>query len=323
MFGFKHQKPSRLCDIGSCLRTAADRSQQAVGNGAFTLVELLVVIAIICTLAGLLLPAVQSAREAGRRASCANNLKQIGLAFLLHHDVYGHFPSGGETRLYPNLTSSGAPYSGPEQTGSWAFQILPQMEEDALYHCGDIKTIKTTPVALYFCPSRRRAQVAAVGLEPGEQGNALMDYVASNQDGADQSDASYNRGTGVVREKAVIRIEKITDGTTKTLLVGEKRLCIATLGDGVGDDDHGYAVGWDMDTVARTDMLPAADPVSTCVNRMGGLPIWNGLMGSSHPAGFNSVFADGSVHHLVFTISPEVFSNLGNINDGNVMTSIE
>jgi hypothetical protein len=120
-------------------------------------------------------------------------------------------------------------------------------------------------------------------------------------------------------------------------MVGEKRLCIATLGDGVGDDDHGYSVGWDMDTVARTDIPAAADPNSEdanptsgpmvpstgCIKSMGGLPIWNGVMGSSHPAGFNSVFADGSVHHLVFTIDPVVFSNLGNISDGNIMTSIE
>jgi prepilin-type N-terminal cleavage/methylation domain-containing protein len=302
-------------------------------RGAFTLVELLVVIAIICTLAGLLLPAVQSAREAGRRASCANNLKQIGLAFLLHHDVYGYFPSGGWTREFPNFTSNGAPYAGSDQHGSWAFQILPHMEEDALYHCGNLKTIKSTPVALYFCPSRRRTQVAAGGFDPG---NALIDYVASNQDGSDQADPSYNRGTGVVRENAVIRIEKITDGTTKTMMVGEKRLCLETLGDGVGDDDGGYSVGWDMDTVARTDMPPAADPAanrtdsttaaypsSNCIRGMGGLPIWNGLMGASHPAGLNSVFADGSVHHLVFTINPEVFSNLGNISDGNIMTSIQ
>ncbi len=302
--------------------------QHRVGNSThfptsrhgFTLVELLVVIAIIGTLVAMLLPAVQSAREAGRRASCANNLKQMGLAFLLHHNDYNAFPSGGSTRTYPNMNGNSGPYSGSEQTGSWAFQILPHLEEDALYHCNDVDKIRTTPISLYFCPSQRRPQVAAGGLFPG---NALMDYVASNQDGSDLVDPSYNKGTGVVRQNAVIRIEKIVDGTTKTMMVGEKRLCLGTLGDGVGDDDHGYSIGWDCDTVARTDMPPAPDPTLNCINNMGGAPLWNGLFGSSHPAGFNVVFADGSVHHLSFTINTDLFTNLGNINDGNVVSSFE
>jgi prepilin-type N-terminal cleavage/methylation domain-containing protein len=82
-------------------------------NG-FTLIELLVVIAIIGVLVGLLLPAVQQAREAGRRLSCANNLKQMGLAVALHADAQKHFPSGRETR---------DPYDV-----SWAFRLLPFLE---------------------------------------------------------------------------------------------------------------------------------------------------------------------------------------------------
>ena len=284
----------------------------------FTLVELLVVIAIIGVLASLLLPAVQSAREAGRRASCANNLKQIGLAFMLHHDSYGFFPFGGSYRSYPSMNTNGLPDIGNNQTGGWAFQILPNIEEDVLYHCNDLKIIQTTPISLYFCPSRRRPQVAAGGWA---QGNALMDYAASNQDGPDLVDAGLNSGTGVVRSSHVVRISKILDGTTKTIMVGEKRLCLQTLGDGVGDDDHGYSIGWDLDTVARTDMPPDADPALGCIT--GSLPLWNGLMGSSHPAGFNTVFADGSVHHLSYLINTDLFSNLGNTSDGNVVTDFQ
>ncbi len=286
----------------------------------FTLVELLVVIAIICLLVSLLLPAVHSAREAGRRASCANNLKQIGLAFMLHHDAQQFFPFGGVYREYPSINVNGAPHAGSDQTGGWAFQILPHLEEEALYHCNDLKLIQRTPISGYFCPSRRIPQVATKGWA---EGNALMDYAASNQDGPDLIDAGLNSGTGVVRSSHVVRISKILDGTTKTIMVGEKRLCLRTLGDGVRDDDHGYSIGWDMDTVARTDMPPDADPTTNCVEGMGGVPLWNGLMGSSHPTGFNSVFADGSVHNLSYTIDAGLFSNLGNISDGNVATGLE
>ena len=94
-------------------------SQRRVG---FSLVELLVVIAIIGILIGLLLPAVQAAREAARRIQCANNLKQIGLAAILHSDAFGKFPSGCQT-------SNALPSS---QRFMWSGQILPFMEQTNL-----------------------------------------------------------------------------------------------------------------------------------------------------------------------------------------------
>jgi type II secretory pathway pseudopilin PulG len=130
-------------------------------------VELLVVIAIIGVLVGLLLPAIQSAREAARRAQCTSNLKQLGIACQMHHDGRGFFPSGGWGDWWVGCPDQGA---GKKQPGSWAYQLLPFIEETARanvgrgFKCSDptsraaMGQMVATSAAIFYCPSRRPAQ---------------------------------------------------------------------------------------------------------------------------------------------------------------------
>ena len=124
---------------------------------AFTLVELLVVIAIIGVLVALLLPAIQAAREAARRTQCKNNLKNVGLSVLNYESAHKEFPTGGASYgdRIECYAENGKAWVGKKQGMSWAYQILPYLEQGALHDIGDTDIVQSSHVPLYNCPSRR------------------------------------------------------------------------------------------------------------------------------------------------------------------------
>lgn len=162
----------------------SSRICRAAKTTAFTLVELLVVIAIIGVLVALLLPAVQAAREAGRRTQCSNQMRQMSLAMLNHESAKGIFPSGG-IDPWPRIedyASGGKSFAAPKQGLSWAYQILPYLEQNAVHNLVESETLPRTMVGLYYCPSRRgptQNQSSANLPEAGNlSGRWLMDYAA-------------------------------------------------------------------------------------------------------------------------------------------------
>ena len=154
-----------------------------IKSRGFTLVELLVVIAIIGILVALLLPAIQAARESARRTECKNKLKtdRAGPASVTstRHNV---FPTGGAeyNPLITNYSVNGKPF-GPEKQGlSWAYQILPYMEEGAIQGLTTNVQLQAAVLPIYVCPSRRTASMAqAISTNVGNQWIFLADYAAA------------------------------------------------------------------------------------------------------------------------------------------------
>ena len=175
---------------------------------AFTLVELLVVIAIIGILVALLLPAIQAARESARRSQCVNNLKQIGLACLNHADTHKYFPSGGWGFDWTADANRGY---GPDQPGSWIYNILDYVEEGNLRSLGKgltttspafqraSITLHQTPIAVFNCPSRRAPRIyPSPWGPPGNQPICEQPWLADiSRTGVAKSDYAANAGDSI------------------------------------------------------------------------------------------------------------------------------
>ena len=282
--------------IGNC------RSQKRRG---FTIVELLIVVAIIGMLVALLLPAIGAAREASRNTQCKNNLRQIGLGFRTHESAHRYFPTGGWHWYSPPTYAGATPQSGDKQQAGWGFQLLPFVEAESVWKSGAENAVGTVH-SMYFCPSRRAPQtvVAKDSYSPQINGGlierALCDYAASNRE-----------GTGIVRRFEPLPSRKVTDGQTKTILVGEKRMNLALLGEPQDDDNEGYAGGWTADVMRNTDKSPMPD------HR--GMGDGEKRFGASHRGSWNAVFGDGAVHALNYDLDYTVLRNLGNVNDGTAI----
>jgi prepilin-type N-terminal cleavage/methylation domain-containing protein/prepilin-type processing-associated H-X9-DG protein len=190
----------------------------------FTLIELLVVIAIVAILVALLLPAVQQAREAARRTQCRDHLKQLGLALHNYHDSHRTLPPGYLYRPDPTSspTSNGAGFS-------WGAMILPYIEQTALYQQLDFNvpiydpkniTPRERIVILYLCPTDGVSFDNFVEMGPDPERYAMASYVANF--GPPDLDANQEQRWGVFSRNSRTRMRDISDGTSQTLMVGER-----------------------------------------------------------------------------------------------------
>lgn len=280
---------------------------RAPSAAGFTLVELLVVIAIIGILVGLLLPAVQAAREAARRASCSNNLLQLGIA--VHSFEFGHevLPSGV-------INDEGPIRNEPSgQHVSWIVQILPYVEETAAYRQFDQAAGAYAPVNRPVREHQPRVLQCPSYPYYSEDGVALTNYAGCHHD---QEAPIAEDNNGLLFLNSQIRFSDIEDGSTYTLLLGECEVPRRNLGWVSGTRstlrNAGRLPELDRDRYRRWTQEPDDDADSQDSLEVGGF-------GSFHTGGAQFVLADGSVRFLSQTIDPEVFRHMANRADGEMI----
>jgi len=294
---------------------------------AFTLVELLVVVAIIGILVGLLMPAVQMVREAARRTSCLNNLKQMGLAAQMHNDSRGRLPPG----------------RGGDGFLTWPVYLMPYLEQISLHDQFDLKAkyadqnpeVVETGIPMMFCPTRRNSGETSEFETKGEPAGAVGDYAGNAgtpeffpnlvwADFVGDPDGVFNSGlrseNPVVGNRLVngalgrYRLANVVDGLSNTMLIGEKAVSYwgARQPGGWGDgsiyngEEPGTAIrlGGPGFGLAKSFRIDPPGP--------GAIPIF----GSHHPAIVNFVLCDGSVQAFSTSLDEETLRRLCARNDG-------
>lgn len=324
--------------------TAYDEGRRVSASAArvargMTLVEMLVVIAIIGVLVGLLLPAVQAARESARLSSCSNNLKQIGLAMIAHHDAKRSFPSGFVVTgtALPLSSSASWPYSNlwdnlrfSDKAPAWGSFVLPYLEQQEIYDqlvftgtsSYGSQTVQSKAPAYvhkralpcYSCPSdvlpKRRNNWSWLQDEFGPS-NYVGNYGRTFETRGQGTGAT--NASGIFFVNSTVSIKQITDGTSKTFMVGEigtEQRHYDYYGTNWNDLDGQGAGTWaglpqwvKMDGMVLRDVhashpLNVLLPTATINN---GNPSGEGDQdgfGSRHRGGANFVFCDGAVRFI-------------------------
>lgn len=320
----------------------------------FTLVELLVVIAIIGMLVGLLLPAVQQAREAARVMQCNNNLRNLALACLNHESTTRKFPSGGWCPHWNGDPDCGL---GASQPGSWCYSLLPFLEQTALFQMGgDGKKEKSSDqiagaeqrnsiaVGIFYCPSRRAAKTYPIISDSQYQANssytsggtyAKTDYAANygSAFGGGQAQSyspnsiegsekySWNQdkevttpANGVILKRSEVTLGEIRDGTSNTYLIGEKYIQPEHY-ETANFMDNNFILWHGADNDNHASTYTGRQPMQDR-----SLGTYNHRFGSCHSGAFGMAFCDGSVQRIAYSIEDVTHQNLGNRRDMQVVT---
>lgn len=291
----------------------------------FTLIELLVVIAIIAILVALLLPAVQQAREAARRSSCKNNLKQIGLALHNYHEVHSGLPANFYRHGPDAITSDGFwSESNNRECYGWAVAILPQLEQDSLFNALNVpqyhldltlaganpqltpqqaRELLQTQLSVFICPSDANDGLAhqnrhfggGVGTTAGGLGNwrpGLSNYV-SNRGTRDQAQSRLDTH-GAFFHNSFLKFKDFGDGQSNTFMIGERETpnCRAATWIGVRNPRGSGTRGIFQHTAHARALINS--PVQPWSANKG----CGESFASMHDGGAQFLFADGSVHFV-------------------------
>lgn len=309
-------------------------------SGGFTLIELLVVIAIIAVLIALLLPAVQAAREASRRVSCVNNLKQIGLALHNYHETNNVFPPGYCSYWRADTGDAGTAEDDIGPGWAWGSMILPQLEQSSLYNGINFSLTMTYPqnqtaqlyrINAYLCPSDYTKPSVPVR----DESNSTTMYTVGSANyigmyGLGEIGAAPGAGNGMFFRNSRISFAQIVDGSSQTLAIGERSHNLSYVtwtGRAVG----GYL--FKTSTIEGGTDTFAADPEEAFTMILGPVGTEDGQRTpndsmahvedywSRHPGGVNFLFADGSVRMIKNSISAMIYRALATRSGGEVVSA--